>query len=99
MAELELSPMFPSLSEIFRSVVPGGLTGLGFNGWPKLLERADSGLEIGEALRAVVSVLEYLKRSSPVSLVPATKILADGSRYGKLFQSSSDGRTTTEAPN
>lgn len=82
--ELELSqtpPMFRSLSEVFQSVVPWEKTGLDFDGWPKLLERADSGFGTGKALRTVVSVLEYLEQSSPVSLALATKLLADGSRY------------------
>lgn len=65
--------------------MPWEKTGLGFDGWPKLLERADSGFGTGKALRTVVSILEYLEQSSPVSLALATKLLADGSRYGKLL--------------
>ena len=86
-AQLDMSQplMFGYLSDIFDNVVPRGQIGLGFDGWPMLLERADSGLEMYKALQAVVSVLEYLEQYSPVSLVAATKILADGSRHGKLL--------------
>ena len=77
--------MFGHLSDAFGKVVPREQTGLGFDGWPILLERADSGFEMNKALQAVVSVLEYLEQNSPVSLVAATKILADGSRLGKLL--------------
>ena len=77
--------MFGYLSDVFGKVVPREQTGLGFDGWPTLLERADSGFEMNKALQAVVSMLEYLERNSPVSLVAATKILADGSRNGKLL--------------
>ena len=85
-AQLHISQplMFGYLSDVFGSVVPREQTGLGFDGWPILLERADSGLEMNKALQAIVSILEYLEQISPVSLVAATKILADGSRFGKL---------------
>ena len=78
--------MFGYLSDVFGKVVPREQMGLGFDGWPMFLERADSGFETNKALQAVVSILEYLSQNSPVSLVAATKILADGSRNGKLFQ-------------
>lgn len=86
-AKSDMSPlsMFRSLSDAFGNVVPGEYTGLGSNEWPKLLERADSGLETDKALQAVVSILQYLEQSSPVTLVTATEILADGSRKGKLL--------------
>ena len=86
-AQLQLTqpPMFRSLSDVFGNVVPPELTGIGVNEWPNLLERADSGVETDKALQAVVSILQYLEESSPVTLVAATKVLADGSRYGKLI--------------
>lgn len=86
-AQLEMPQllMFSYLSDIFGIVVPREQTGLGFDGWPMLLERAESGVEMNKALQAVVSVLEYLEHHSPVTLVAATKILADGSRLGKLL--------------
>lgn len=74
-------PMFPLLSSIFENVVPRETIGLGFDEWPTLLARADAGLETAKALRAVVSILQYLHEKSPATLVPATKVLADGSRY------------------
>lgn len=77
--------MFRFLSNIFEKVVPPDHTGSGFDEWPATLGRADAGLEIGKALRAVVSILQYLQEESPATLVPATKVLADGSRYGKLL--------------
>ena len=77
-------PMFRLLSEIFENVVHRETTGLGFDDWPLILERADAGIETGKALRAVVSVLHYLQENSPATLVTATEVLADGSRYGKL---------------
>lgn len=77
--------MFRSLADVFENVVPQEYTGPGFDGWPKILDDADSDFENGKALRTVVSILQYLKEKSPVVLVPATKILADGSRHGKLF--------------
>ena len=76
--------MFRLLSDTFENVVPRDRTGLGFDGWPAMLNRADAGLEIGKALRVVVSILQYLQGKSLATLVPATKVLADGSRYGKL---------------
>lgn len=74
--------MFRSLAEVFGSVVPQEQIDLGIEGWPKVLENADSDFDIGKALRTVVSILQYLKETSSVILVPATKILADGSRHG-----------------
>lgn len=76
--------MFRFLSNIFKVIVPRDHTGSGFDEWPASLERADGGLEIGKALRAVVSILQYLREKSPAIIAPATKVLADGSRYGKL---------------
>ena len=76
--------MFRSLSNIFETIVPRDHTGLDFDDWPAMLERADAGLETGKALRAVVLILQYLRQKSPATIIPATKILADGSRYGKL---------------
>lgn len=89
-AQLNLTqpPMFRSLSDVFGNVVPRELTGIGENEWPNLLERADSGVETDKALQAVASILQYLEESSPVTLVAATKVLADGSRYGKLITNS-----------
>ena len=86
-AQLDISQplMFGYLSDVFGNVVPREQTGLGIDGWPMLLERADSGFERNKALQVVVSILEYLEQNSPVSLVAATKILADGSRLGKLL--------------
>ena len=86
-AQLDMSQplMFGYLSDLFGNVVPREQIGLGFDGWPTLLERADSGLEMHKALQAVVSVLEYMEQNSPMSFVAATKILADGSRHGKLL--------------
>ena len=83
--ELSKPSMFRSLSDIFGNVVPQEYNGLGFDGWPALLERAESDFENGKALRTVVSVLQYLKEKSPVTLISATKFLADGSRQGKLL--------------
>lgn len=82
--------MFRFLSNIFEKVVPPDHTGSGFDGWPATLGRADAGLEIGKALRTVVSILQHLQEESPATLVPATKVLADGSRYGKLLINVSD---------
>lgn len=82
--------MFLLLSNIFENVVPRETTGLGFDGWPAIFERADAGFEIDKALRAVASILQYLQEKSPATLVPATKVLADGSRYGKLVIAFSD---------
>lgn len=76
--------MFRFLSNIFETIVPRDHTGSGFDEWPAFLERADGGLEIGKALRTVVSILQYLRENSPAIIAPATKVLADGSRYGKL---------------
>ncbi|KAF6221887.1 hypothetical protein HO133_001855 [Letharia lupina] len=76
--------MFRFLSNIFEVIVPRDHTGSGFDEWPAFLERADGGLEIGKALRTVVSILQYLREKSPAIIAPATKVLADGSRYGKL---------------
>ena len=86
-AQLDISQplMFGCLSDVFGKVVPREQTGLGIDGWPMLLERADSGFERNKALQVVVSILKYLEQNSPVSLVAATKILADGSRLGKLL--------------
>lgn len=86
-AQLDMSQpsMFRSLSDAFGNVVPWEYTGLGSNEWPKLLDRADSGFEKDKALQAVVSILQYLEQNSPVTLVTATEILADGSRKGKLL--------------
>ena len=80
--------MFQFLYDTFGGVVPQGNAGLGFDEWPKLLERADSGLDTNKALQAVVGILQYLEEASPVSLTQATKILADGSRYGELGMNS-----------
>ena len=77
--------MFRSLADVFENAVPQEYTGPGFDGWPKILDDAGSDFENDKALRTVVSILQYLKEESPVTLVPATKILADGSRQGKLF--------------
>ena len=76
--------MFRVLSSIFENVVPRDHTGSGFDEWPSILERADDGLETSKALRAVFLILQYLRDKSPATVVPATKALADGSRYGKL---------------
>lgn len=86
-AQLDMSQpsMFRSLSDAFGNVVPWEYTGLGSNEWPKLLDRADSGFEKDKALQAVVSILQYLEQNSPVTLVTATEMLADGSRKGKLL--------------
>ena len=90
--------MFAYLSDIFGIVVPREQTDLGFDGWPMLLERAESGLEMNKALQAVVSVLDYLEQNSPVTLVAATKILADGSRLGKLLSDFQAVAGNHEAP-
>ena len=82
---LSQASMFRSLSDVFENVVPQETTGFGFDEWPKLFERAHSGFEMDKALQAVVSILQYMEQSSPVALVAATKVLADGSRYGKLL--------------
>ena len=93
------SSMFRSLSDVFANVVPRECTGSGFEEWPKLLKRADSGHEADNALQAVVSILRYLEQSSPITLVAVTKVLADGSRYGKLSMSPyALMRITTRAP-
>ena len=76
--------MFQSLSAAFGESVPRGDAGLGFDEWPQLLEQADSDLETNKALQAVLCILHYLEEASPVVLTQATKILADGSRYGEL---------------
>ena len=101
-AQLNLTqpPMFRSLSDVFGNVVPRGLTGFGDNEWPNLLERADSGFEKDKALQAVVSILQYLEKSSPMTLVAATEVLADGSRYGKPitnFQAATGTSTRTSS--
>ncbi len=82
--------MFRYLSSIFENVVPRDHTGSGFDEWPSMLERADDGLETSKALRAVVLILQYLREKSPATIVPATKALADGSRYGKLAMADSE---------
>ena len=98
--DLPQPPMFRLLSDVFGNALPRERTGLDFDGWPELLERADSGVEIGRALRATVSILQYLKEKSPVTLAPATKILADGSRHGKpLANLLAVVRIRTKAPN
>ena len=76
--------MFTLLSNIFEDVVPRDHNGLGFDDWPTVFEHAHAGFELGKALRAVVSILRYLQEKSPVIITPTTKVLADGSRYGKL---------------
>ncbi len=81
--------MFRLLSSIFKNVVPRDHTGSGFDEWPSMLERADDGLETSKALRAVVLILQYLREESPATIVPTTKALADGSRYGKLAMADS----------
>ena len=83
-------PMFRSLSNIFENVVPHGYVGAAFIELRTLLELGDAGVEVGKALRAVLSVLKYLQENSPATLVPATKFLADGSRYGKLVMAASE---------
>lgn len=75
--------MFECLSDIFESVVPREDARLDVHEWPILLERAQSGCQIDQALRAVFSILRYLEANSPKSLIPTTKILANGSRYGE----------------
>ena len=75
--------MFPLLSGIFEDVVPRDHDGLGFDDWPTVFEHAHAGIELDQALRAVVSILRYLHEKSPVTITPTTKVLADGSRYGK----------------
>lgn len=84
MAHLRQSQLsfFGPLSVVFGDIVPRQHVGLAFDGWPKMLELANSGFETGKALRTVVFILQYLKERSPETLVPATKILADGSRNG-----------------
>lgn len=77
--------MFRSLADVFENVVPQESTGRGFDGWPKILDDADSDFGNGKALRTVVLILQYLKERLSLTLVPATKILADGSRHGKHF--------------
>ena len=76
--------MFPLLSDIFEDVVPRDHVGLGFDDWPTVLEHANAGVQMGKGLRAVVSILRYLHEKSPITITPTTKILADGSRYGKF---------------
>ena len=76
--------MFPLLSDIFEGVVPRDHVGLGFDDWPGVFENAHAGIEMGKALRAVVSILRYLHERSPITITPTTKVLADGSRYGKF---------------
>ena len=76
--------MFPLLSDIFKDVVPRDHDGLGFDDWPTVFEHAHAGFELGKALRAVVSILRYLHNQSPTTITPTTKVLADGSRYGKF---------------
>ena len=76
--------MFPLLSDIFEDVVPRDHVGLGFDDWPTVFEHAHAGFELGKALRAVVSILRYLQDKSPMTITPTTKVLADGSRYGKF---------------
>ena len=76
--------MFPLLSDIFEDVLPRDHNGLGFDDWPTAFEHAHAGFELGKALRAVVSILGYLHEKSPITITPATKALADGSRYGKF---------------
>ena len=76
--------MFPLLSDIFEDVVPRDHDGLGFDDWPTLFEHAHAGFELGKALRAVASILRYLQETSPATIAPTTKVLADGTRYGKF---------------
>lgn len=76
--------IFRSLAEVFGNAVPQAHIGLGIDGWPNILDDADSEFENGKALRTTGFILQYLRQKSPVILVPATKILADGSRDGKL---------------
>ena len=76
--------MFPLLSDIFEDVVPRDHVGLDFDDWPTFLERAHAGFELDQALRVVVSILGYLHEKSPKTITPITKVLADGSRYGKF---------------
>ena len=94
MAQLELSHLsvFRSLTDVLGGIVPQDS---GFDGWPHMSERAGSGLETDEALRAVVSILQYLELESPATLVPATKVLADASRSGKLLVNLSAVKRTT----
>ena len=91
--------MFRSLAEVFGNVTPQEHIGIGIDGWPKILENAESDSETGKALRTVVSILQYLKEKSPVILVPATKILADGSRHGKLCVNLPIWRGRRQRPN
>ena len=79
------SPIFRSLSDIFGDIVPRKNAGLGFDDWPELLKHADAGFEKEKALGVVISVLHYLKEKTSPTLIPVTKILADGSRYGNFF--------------
>ena len=92
---LAVPPIFRSLSNVFENVVPQKSTGLGSQEWPNLLEHADSGLETDKALQAVVSILQYLEHNSPATLVSATRVLADGSRYGKILMNIQAVTTTT----
>ena len=76
--------MFRLLFNVFKDTVPQDYICSGFDEWPAILERADDGLETEKGLRVVVAILQYLREKSPATVIHTTKILADGSRYGKL---------------
>ena len=87
MEQLPLSQpsIFRSLSVVFENTAPQEDAGLGFDHWSELLKHDDSEFETDKIWQIVVSILQYLEVKFPITLVSATKILADGSRYGEYF--------------
>ena len=72
--------MFSLLAEHFERVTATDRMDFGIENWYETLKAVHNGGDLGDALRIVVAILPKLE---PVELSVATRLLADGSRYGK----------------
>lgn len=76
----QIPDIFSVLAEHFERVTATDRMDFGIENWHEKLKSADNGGDLSDALRIVVAILPQLE---PVELSVATRLLADGSRYGK----------------
>ena len=76
----QIPNMFSLLAEHFERVTATDRMDFGIENWHETLKAVNNGGDLSDALRIVAAILPELK---PVELSVATRLLADGSRYGK----------------
>lgn len=81
--DIQRPSTFGDLASLFEVAAASMQTNFEIEEWFESLQQAHNGLDPGPALHVIVSILEYIDKHESSDLGPMTKILADGSQFGK----------------